>query len=116
MPDIVYGGPYADESAAITKESQKENPNFAELTKDWKTISQGAVNYIEQVQKPIEKPVGTFISNVQEEEKEVEIPAVVPFTAPDEVASDPDATVSTAPEETSEEEQSQEEFDKELGL
>jgi len=97
---VVYGGPYADETAAITAESQKEKPNFDELTKEWKTISNGALAYIEQVQLPIKAPVGVFIENVKFEEKEeVEIPAVVPFTSPDEEVVKDDATVETVPEE-----------------
>lgn len=130
MPDIVYGGPYANEADAITKESLKENPDFAELTKDWKTISQGAKDYIEQVQKPVEKREGVFISNyVEDEKEEVEVPAVVPFITPDEVVTDPDATVETEPEteapveeetpveeEQTVSEEEQAEFDKELGL
>lgn len=99
-PTVVYGGPYADEAAAITKESLKENPDFDGLVKDWKTISSGAQAYIEQVQKPVEKREGVFIANVVEEEKEeVEVPAVVPFVTPDEVVTDPEATVDTTPEE-----------------
>lgn len=121
MPDVVYGGPYANEADAITKESLKENPDFAELTKDWKTISQGAKDYIEQVQKPVEKPEGVFITNyVEDEKEEVEVPAVVPFVTPDEEVTDPDATNETVPDsvpaEDTEEDKSQEEFDKELGL
>jgi hypothetical protein len=112
---VVYGGPYADETAAITAESQKEKPNFDELTKEWKTISNGALAYIEQVQLPIKAPVGKFIQNVKEvKTEEVEIPAVVPFITPDEEVIKDDATNETVPEKK--EETQTEESLKEFGL
>lgn len=98
-PTVVYGGPYANEADAITTESQKENPNYDELVKDWKTISSGAQAYIEQVQKPVEAPVGKFVSNVKEKKTDkVVVPEVIPFISPNEVVTDPDATNETVKE------------------
>lgn len=64
MPKSVYGGPYADESAAITAESLKEKPDYDALVKDWNTLSEGAEAYIQKLCDGIESPVGEFVRNV----------------------------------------------------
>jgi hypothetical protein len=64
-PTVVYGGPYADETDAITLESSKETPDYDGLISDWKTVSQGAVDYIASLKKPLVIPVGVFVNNVE---------------------------------------------------
>lgn len=86
--NAVYGGPYLDESTAIIAESEKEKPDFAALVKDWDTISSGALDFIDQVQKPVEQPVGPFIENFVEEEAPAEETAPVEEAPVDPVVVD----------------------------
>lgn len=67
----VYGGPYGDESDALIAEvndakREKRKPNFAEVIKDWKTISSGAKKWIKDRPDIKSKPpVGPFVKNVE---------------------------------------------------
>lgn len=63
VPPMVYGGPYNQESSAITLESTKETPDYDTLVSSWKTISQGAVAFINDLKNP--KPIkdGPFVNN-----------------------------------------------------
>lgn len=79
---VVYGGPYSQESDAITTESTKENPDYTQLTADWKTISQGALDYIQSLIKPKTPKPGPFVNNAvidYENEKTLDIPDVADF-------------------------------------
>lgn len=77
-PVIVYGGPYAHETDDITLESSKETPNYDELISGWKTISQGAHDYIEALKNPVAPEPGPFTNNVVVDYDKVDetIPAV----------------------------------------
>lgn len=68
-PEIIYGGPYAVESDAITLESAKEKPDYDGLISGWKSISQGAYDYIQSLKEPVEVS-GPFVENVKEAENE----------------------------------------------
>lgn len=63
VPPMVYGGPYNQESSAITVESTKDEPDYDTLVSSWKTISQGAVAFINDLKNP--KPIkpGPFVEN-----------------------------------------------------
>jgi len=63
-PVAVYGGPYAHETDEITLESSKETPDYDSLISGWKTISQGALDYIESLKHPVDPKTGTFVTNV----------------------------------------------------
>ncbi len=70
---VVYGGPYSQETDAITLESSKEKPDYTALTSDWKTISQGALDYIQSLIHPEKPKDGPFVNNaVFKEEEPVE--------------------------------------------
>lgn len=62
-PPVVYGGPYNQESTSLTIESTKDKPEYDQLISTWKTVSQGAVAFIEQLKAPKEEPVGPFVNN-----------------------------------------------------
>jgi hypothetical protein len=65
-PETVYGGPYAQESDAITAESLKKKPDYERLISGWKTVSQGALDFIaSQPHKEPEAPEGPFVENVK---------------------------------------------------
>lgn len=73
-PTVVYGGPYATETDPITFESSKENPDYDGLISGWKTISQGAVDYIASLKKPEPVTDGVFVQNASlPEETQTEI-------------------------------------------
>lgn len=67
---VVYGGPFSDETDAITREiniakQMKRKPNFDAVVKDWETISQGALDFIKVEGQPDEtQPVGVVYQNV----------------------------------------------------
>lgn len=65
QPTIVYGGPYAHETDAITLESSQEKPNYDRLISEWNTISQGAHDYITSLKNPVDPIVGVFVENVK---------------------------------------------------
>lgn len=73
-PTVVYGGPYAGETDPITFESSKEKPDYDGLISEWKTISQGAVDYIASLKKPEPVKDGVFVQNASlPEETQTEI-------------------------------------------
>lgn len=69
-PKIVYGGPFSHEADAINRESTKDTPDYTELVSEWKTISQGAHDYIESLKAPEEVKAGPFVENVKGHEPE----------------------------------------------
>lgn len=80
-PAIIYGGPYAHESDAITAESAKKHPNYDQLISGWKSISQGASDYIHSLKNPVNPEPGEFMPNVVVDYEKVDeiIPAVEDF-------------------------------------
>lgn len=80
-PVIVYGGPYAHETDAITLESSQEKPNYDRLISEWNIISQGAHDYIESLKRPVAPNVGPFTENVviDYDKRDDRIPAVADF-------------------------------------
>lgn len=64
-PETVYGGPYSQESDAITLESAKKSPNYSHLISGWKTVSQGALDFIASLENPVAPEDGPFIENVK---------------------------------------------------
>ena len=94
MPETIYGGPYAHESAAIIEESQKKRPNYERLIRNWNTITQGARDAISALENPVEPESGKFVTNSKiskEEAENPEIPPVTLYTTPDEDIIDQDA-------------------------
>ena len=90
-PTVIYGGPYAHESAAIIAESEKKKPNFDKLIAGWNTITQGAVEAIDRAKNPPEPFSGNFVNNVKNADpEEPEVPAVTKYTTPDEDIIDQD--------------------------
>lgn len=87
---VIYGGPYAHESEAIIAESQKKKPNFDKLISGWNTITQGALDAIENVKNPPEPFSGTFSKNVVNVDEE-EVPEVSLYITPDEAILPQDA-------------------------
>lgn len=80
-PTTVYGGPYSQESDAITLESSKKKPNYDQLISGWKTVSQGALDYIASLESPVEREEGPFVDNVKIDYDKVDntIPATADF-------------------------------------
>ena len=111
-PVAIYGGPYAHETDEITLESSKEKPNYDRLISDWKSISQGALDYIESLKQPLEDPIGKFVNNVEIDYSQVDntIPETRDFDR-DKVAGKP-AAVEDAPEPQTDPNQSEIDLDK----
>ena len=80
-PAVIYGGPYAHETDEITLESSKEKPNYDKLISGWKTISQGAMDYIATLKRPEDIRVGPFTENVviDYDKRDDRIPDVADF-------------------------------------
>lgn len=80
-PQVIYGGPYASESDAIKAESTKKRPNYAKLTEKWPTISQGALDYINDLKHPSKPLEGEFSQNVviDYDQEDTYIPEVADF-------------------------------------
>lgn len=94
MPETIYGGPYAHESAAIIEESQKKKPNYERLIRGWNTITQGAREAIDKLENPVEPESGKFSENSKISKEEAENPPIPPvtlYTTPDEDIIDQDA-------------------------
>ena len=101
-PSVVYGGPYSQESDAITLESAQEKPDYDNLISGWKTISQGAVDYIASLKKPAKEKDGPFINNVVIDYDKVDntLPEVKDFDRDREKVSDDDLIEDTDKENT----------------
>ena len=81
-PETVYGGPYSQETDAIVEESLKKKPDYEKLISGWKTVSQGALDFIaSQPHKEPESPEGPFVENVKIEydKEDTDIPETASF-------------------------------------
>jgi hypothetical protein len=92
-PTVIYGGPYAHESEAILAEANKKKPDFDKLIEGWNTITQGAVEAIEQAKNPPEPFAGNWSNNHKVSKEEAEnppIPATIIYATPDKDVIDQD--------------------------
>jgi hypothetical protein len=78
--DVVYGGPYGHETDAITREinlakETDRKPDFDAVTKDWESISQGALEFLKAEGNPDETPaVSDYVFQNVLFEEEAELP------------------------------------------
>lgn len=80
-PVAIYGGPYAHEVESIKEESERKKPNYEKLISGWKSISQGALDYIEDLKNPANALDGNFSENsvIDYENFDTYIPKVYDF-------------------------------------